>query len=82
MKVIFVIKSTIENFMLSVITKMLVILLAISKELMPVDRSAKQLMFNDDKYHRVGRVTPSLLEQVISHENLSVDNFMNISMKT
>jgi len=43
---------------------------------MPVDRSAKQLMFNDDKYHRVGRVTLSLLEQVISHDNLSVDNFI------
>ena len=29
---------------------------------MPIERCAKQLMFNDDQYHRVGRVTPSFFE--------------------
>ena len=28
----------------------------------PIERCEKQLMFNDDKYHSIGRVTPSLLE--------------------
>ena len=29
----------------------------------------KQLMFNDDKYHRIGRVTSFLLEQVLKFNN-------------
>ena len=29
----------------------------------------KQLMFNDDKYHRIGRVTAYLLEQVLKFNN-------------
>ena len=48
---------------------------------MPVDRSIKQLMFNCDKYHRIGRTTPSLLEQVLSDNNLTVERFINLSMK-
>ena len=32
---------------------------------MPLECFEKQLIFNDDKYHRIGRVTPSLLEQVL-----------------
>ena len=48
---------------------------------MPIDRSLKQLMFNDDIYHRIGRVTPSLLDQVLHYQNLSIENFINISMK-
>ena len=48
---------------------------------MPIERYAKQLMFNDDRYHRVGRSTPSLLEQVINHNNYTIDSFINISMK-
>ena len=31
---------------------------------MDKERCIKQLMFNDDKYHKVGRTTPSLLDQV------------------
>ena len=31
---------------------------------MPIERKIKQLMFNDDKYRRVGRMIPTLLEQV------------------
>ena len=45
------------------------------------ERCVKQLMFNSDTYHRVGRVTPSLLEQVLSDNNLTIERFMNISLK-
>ena len=48
---------------------------------MPVDRGIKQLMFNSDKYHRFGRTTPSLLEQVLSDNNLTVQRFINLSSK-
>ena len=48
---------------------------------MPVDRGIKQLIFNSDKYHRIGRTTPSLLEQVLLDNNLTVERFINLSMK-
>ena len=48
---------------------------------MPVDRGIKQLMFNSDKYHRIGRTTPSLLKQKLSDNNLTVERFINLSMK-
>ena len=48
---------------------------------MPKERSTKQLMFNDDKYHRVGRAIPSLLEQVLKNDESSMDMFINNSMK-
>ena len=48
---------------------------------MPIEQCAKQLMFNNDQYHRVGRVTPSLLEQVVRNNNSTIDNFINNSMK-
>ena len=48
---------------------------------MPTERSTKQLMFNDDKYHRVGRAIPSLLEQVLKNDESSMDMFINNSMK-
>ena len=42
----------------------------------------KQLMSNDDMYHRIGGVTPSLLEQVLKSTNNSTNNnFINNSMK-
>ena len=44
---------------------------------MPTECCEKQLMFNDDKYHRIGRVTPSLLEQVLKFNNSTIDNFIN-----
>ena len=47
----------------------------------PADRGIKQLMFNSDKYHIIGRTTPSLLEQVLSDNNLTVERFINLSMK-
>ena len=47
---------------------------------MAIERCEKQLMFND-KYHRIGRVTPSLLEQVPKFNNSTIDNFINNSMK-
>ena len=47
---------------------------------MPVDRGIKQLMFNSDKYHRIGRTTPFLLEQVFSDNNLTVERFINSSI--
>ena len=48
---------------------------------MPIERCEKQLMFNDDKYHRIGRVSPSLLEQVLMFNNSNIDNFINNSIK-
>ena len=33
---------------------------------MPIERYEKQLKFNDGKHHRIGRVTPSLLEHVLN----------------
>ena len=47
---------------------------------MPIERNAKQLMF-DDEYHRVGRATPSLLEQVAKFANTTIDSFINFSLK-
>ena len=48
---------------------------------MPIERCEKQLMFNDDKYHRIGIVTPSLLEQVLKFSYSNIDNFINNSLK-
>ena len=48
---------------------------------MPIERCEKQLMFNDDKYHRIGRVTPFLLEEVLKFNNSTIDNFINNSLK-
>ena len=48
---------------------------------MPIERCGKQQMFNDNKYHRIGRVTPSLLEQVLKFNNSNIDNSINNSMK-
>ena len=48
---------------------------------MPIERCEKQLMFIDDKYHRIGRVTPSLLEQVLKFNNSTIDNFINNAIK-
>ena len=45
---------------------------------MPVDCGIKQLMFNSDKNHRIGRTTPSLLEQVWSDNNLTIKRFINV----
>ena len=39
---------------------------------MDMERCIKQLMFNDDKYHKVGRTTPSLLDQVLRNENYTM----------
>ena len=41
---------------------------------MSIEPCEKQLMFNDDKYHRIGRITPCLLEQVLQFNN-STKNF-------
>ena len=49
---------------------------------MPIERCEKQLIFSDDKYHKTGRVTFSLLEQVLKFNNSTIDNFMNSSMKS
>ena len=48
---------------------------------MTIGQCEKQLMFNDDKYDRIGRVTPSLLEQVLKFNNSTTDNFINNSLK-
>ena len=44
---------------------------------MPIERCEKQLMLNDGKYHRIGRITLSLLEQVLKFNNSTIDNFIN-----
>ena len=38
-----------------------------------MERCIKQLMLNDDKYHKVGRTTPFLLVQVLRSENYTMD---------
>ena len=48
---------------------------------MPIECCEKQVMFNNDKYHRIERVTPSLLEQVLKFNNSTIDNFINNSVK-
>ena len=32
-------------------------------------------MFHDEKYHRIGKVTPSLLEKVLKFNNYTIDKF-------
>ena len=48
---------------------------------MPIERCEKQPMFNDDKYHRIGRATPSLLEQVLKLNNSTINNYISTSLK-
>ena len=45
----------------------------------PIERCEKQLMFHDDKYHRIGSVTPSLLEQVLKFYNSSFSETLTSS---
>ena len=47
---------------------------------MSIELCDKQLMFNGYKYLRIGRVTPSLLEQLLKF-NSTIDNFINNSVK-
>ena len=47
---------------------------------MPIEHCEKQLILNDDKYHRIGRVTTTLLEQVLKFNNCTIGNhFFNSS---
>ena len=48
---------------------------------LPIEHCDKQLTFNDDKYHTIGRVTPSLLEEVLKFNNSTINIFINNSMK-
>ena len=48
---------------------------------MPIERCEKQLMFNDNKYHRIGKITLSLLEQVLKFNNSIIDNSINNFLK-
>ena len=36
---------------------------------------------NDDKYHRIGRVALSFLEQVLKFDNYTIDDFINYPLK-
>ena len=47
---------------------------------MPLERSVKSLMFNDDKYTKRGRPTKSLLDQVAENENMSIDQLCNFAL--
>ena len=44
------------------------------------DRSTKKLLFNDDKYTKVGRVVPSLLVQVVHNKHTTIDEFCNYAI--
>ena len=48
--------------------------------LMSNERSLKQLMFNDDDSRKRGRPLKTLLEQVISNKNISIDEFCKKSV--
>lgn len=47
---------------------------------MNLGRNVKKLTFNDDIYSKSGRPVPSLLEQVVSNNNTTVDAFCNIAI--
>ena len=44
-------------------------------------RTIKKLMFNTDHYVKVGRTVPTLLDQVVSNCNTTVEGFCNDAMK-
>ena len=48
---------------------------------MPFEWCEEQMMFNEGKYYRIGRATPSLLEQVLKYNNSTIDNVINNSLK-
>ena len=43
-------------------------------------RNTKKILFNDDKYTKVGRTVPNLLEQVVKNNNTTVNEFCNVAM--
>ena len=47
----------------------------------PIERSIKKLLFNDDQYVKVGRSVPSLLDQVVSNSNTTVEQLCNVAMR-
>ena len=47
---------------------------------MPLERSVKQLSFNDDVYTKRGRSCRSLIDQVIHDRAISLDNFCSLSI--
>ena len=47
----------------------------------PIERSIKKLMFNNDHYVKVGRSVPSLLDQVVSNNNTTVEQLCNDAMR-
>ena len=48
---------------------------------MPFECCEEQMMFNEGKYYRIGRATPSLLEQVLKYNNSTINNVINNSLK-
>jgi len=48
---------------------------------MSLNRSTKQLAFNDDKYTKRGRSTQTLIEQVVLNKNTTIDDFCNMAIK-
>lgn len=47
---------------------------------MPLERSVKQLSFNDDTYTKRGRSCRSLIDQVAYDRNISLDNLCSLSI--
>ena len=48
---------------------------------MLIEHCENELMFNDDKYQIIGRITPSLQQQVLKFNNSTIDNIINNSLK-
>ena len=48
---------------------------------MLIERCENELMFNVDKYQIIGKITPSLQEQVLKFNNSTIDNIVNNSLK-
>ena len=46
-----------------------------------MERTTKRLMFNNDRYVKVGRTVPSLLDQVVMNDNTTVEGFCNEAMR-
>jgi hypothetical protein len=44
------------------------------------NRNTKKLLFNNDKYTKIGRTVPTLLDQVIHNRNTTVEAFCNHAM--
>ena len=47
---------------------------------MPLSRTTKQLMFNDDHYTKKGCPVKNLMDQVIENKNMNLNSFCPLAM--